>query len=139
MRSRGNRRSANVRNFFGSDAGSYITGSIWRPRIPPPVLISSIANNVALSCVRSIADVTPVCEKSTPTRQFPELSSINAITTHITLQPQWLLPADTADLITELTGLEICSFADFALSATGRAPGAARAAARSRNARTELS
>jgi hypothetical protein len=32
-----------------------------------------------LSWVRSIPDVTPVCENSTPTRQLPVLSSIKAI------------------------------------------------------------
>jgi len=36
-------------------------------------------HKVASSWVSSIADVTPVCENSTPTRQFPVLSSINAI------------------------------------------------------------
>src|SRR5216684_7576465 len=115
MRSTWNSRSAKARNFLGSEAGSYITGSMGRPSTPPLALISSIASNVALSCVRSIADVTPVSENSTPTRQLPELSSINAITSHITLQPQRPQPADSADLITELMGLEICWFADFAL------------------------
>jgi hypothetical protein len=36
-------------------------------------------HKVASSWVRSIADVTPVYENSTPTRQFPVLSTINAI------------------------------------------------------------
>src|SRR6202042_2511598 len=40
-----------------------------RPRTPPALLISSTASNVALSCERSIAAVTPVWENSTPTRQ----------------------------------------------------------------------
>src|ERR1700722_2113079 len=44
-------------------------GSIGRPRTPPALLISSTASNVALSCERSIAAVTPVWENSTPTRQ----------------------------------------------------------------------
>src|SRR4029077_627206 len=44
-------------------------GSIGRPRTPPALLISSTASNVPLSCDRSIAAVTPVCENKTPTRQ----------------------------------------------------------------------
>ena len=35
MRSTWNSRSAKARNFFGSEAGSYITGSIGRPSTPP--------------------------------------------------------------------------------------------------------
>src|SRR5215472_11183118 len=79
MRSTWNSRSAKLRNFLGSETGSYITGSIGRPSTPPLALISSIASKVALSWVRSIPDVTPVCENSTPTRHLPVLSSINAI------------------------------------------------------------
>src|ERR1700757_590276 len=44
-------------------------GSIGRPSTPPALLISSTASNVPLSCDRSIAAVTPVCENKTPTRQ----------------------------------------------------------------------
>jgi hypothetical protein len=61
-----------------------------------------------------MADVTPVCENRTPTRQFPELSSINVITSYITMQSKRLPSTNSADLITELIGLEICLLADFA-------------------------
>lgn len=44
--------------------------SIGRPKIPPALLISSIAKKVAARCVLSIAAVTPVSENSTPTRQL---------------------------------------------------------------------
>ena len=60
-------------------AESYVTGSIVRPSTPPAASISSIASNVALIWVCSIADVTPVWENSTPTRQLSPLSLIRSI------------------------------------------------------------
>jgi hypothetical protein len=44
-------------------------GSMGRPLTPPELLISSIAVSVPLSCVSSMIDMNPVCEKRTPTRQ----------------------------------------------------------------------
>ena len=51
-------------------------------------------------------DVTPVCENSTPTRQLPLLSSINAMQPYRSL-PSAVTATRTEKLITELRGLGI--------------------------------
>src|SRR6266576_6044840 len=57
-----------------------MTGSTMRSSTPPPELISSIARSVALSCDCSMAEVTPVWEKSTPTRHGPPVFSLKLMT-----------------------------------------------------------
>src|SRR5712672_2182191 len=57
-----------------------MTGSTMRSSTPPPELISSIARRVALSCDCSMAEVTPVWEKSTPTRHGPPVFSLKLMT-----------------------------------------------------------
>src|SRR5260221_2292242 len=53
-----------------------MTGSTMRSSPSQPELIYSIARRVALSCDRWMAEVTPVWEKSTPTRQGPPVFSL---------------------------------------------------------------
>src|SRR6267154_6212381 len=62
-----------------------MTGSTMRSSTPPPELISSIARSVALSCDCSMAEVTPVWEKSTPTRHGPSVSSLKPMTLTYTI------------------------------------------------------
>src|SRR5258705_13285599 len=62
-----------------------MTGSTMRSSTPPPELISSIARRVALSCDCSMAEVTPVWEKSTPTRHGASVSSLKLMTLTFTI------------------------------------------------------
>jgi hypothetical protein len=113
--------------------GAEFTGSTGRPSTPPLALISSIASSVALSWVRSIVDVTPVCENNTPTRQLPVFSSNNAIISQIAPLDRRLPPIDSSNVITEWIRLETCLLNEWGSREHSRAGDAGR---RRRTART---